>query len=402
MSDFHTVDRGSGSKSAPPSVERVKAPLAGVVVGLIVVAGLGVWTATRILSATSAQAKVAVQRDADASRAAALAKEPERVAVVQGIAASWLPSVELDGTLTATQSASLGFKVGGKIATLRVKVGDQVKAGAALASLDTSEAGAQAAAVAAQVRAAEAQLALAQDGERRTQALVQSGSVSEASGVQSAQQGALALAQLDAIKAQLSLAKVTLGSHTLTAPFAGTITRVPDGIGEVVAPGMPLFEIVNTRSLTLGTSVSEHDANLLSKGSPVELQVESGSVMGTISSVLGTVDTKSRRVPVEASFENPGLLRAGSFVRASVKAKAAIPVLKLPHGVLRPGSQDEVMVVNSDGKLEVRPVVYAVDKDGTLLVRRGLEAKDRLVAAPKPEAKAGDPVSIEPPAKAAP
>jgi RND family efflux transporter MFP subunit len=314
---------------------------------------------------------------------------------VQGQAATWLPSVELDGTLQAQQSASLGFKVPGKIGSLKVKVGDAVKAGALLATLDATEAGAQAAASAAQVRAAEAQLALAQDGERRTQAMVQSGSFAEASGVQSTQQRALALAQLDAAKAQASLSKVSLGNHTLVAPFAGTVTKVPDGIGEVVGPGAPLFEIVNTKVLKLSTTVSEHDANLLLLGAPVSLELETGKATGRISAVLGTVDEKTRRVPVEASFDNPGFLRAGAFVQARVDAKNEIAVVRMPHDVLRPGSQDEVMVVADGGRLEGRHVVFAVDKDGTLLVRRGLSATDKVVSKPKPEAKTGDVVSID-------
>jgi len=375
--------------------ERVKAPLAGVIFGLVLVGGLVGWTSTRIGAATKAQAAVAEKRSSEAERNAALAKQPERVSVVQGTPAHWLPSVELDGTLDAVQSASLGFKVSGKIGSLKVKVGDQVRAGALLATLDANEAGAQAAASAAQVRAAEAQLALAQDGERRTQAMVQSGSFAEASGVQSTQQRALAVAQLDAAKAQAALASVSLGNHTLTAPFAGTVTKVPDGIGEVVAPGAPLFEIVNTKLLKLSTTVSEHDANLLLPGAPVTLDLETGKAVGRVSAVLGTVDAKTRRVPVEASFDNPGFLRAGAFVQARVNAKSEIAVLRLPHEVLRPGSQDEVLIVGEGGLLDVRHVVLAVDKDGTLLVRRGLEATDKLVAKPKPEAKAGDVVSVE-------
>jgi hypothetical protein len=53
------------------------------------------------------------------------------------------------------------------------------------------------------------------------------------------------------------------------------------------------------------------------------------------------------------------------------------------------------MVVLDGGRLEARRVVLAVDKDGTLLVRRGLSATDKLVAKPKPEAKTGDLVKVE-------
>ena len=389
MSDSNVV----GSGAVQP--ERVKAPLVGIVAGLIMLGGLVAWTSTRIATATKAQAALAEKRSVEAAKNVAAAKQPERVSVVVGQPATWLPSVVLEGTLAAQQSASLGFKVGGKIGSLKVKVGDQVRAGSLLATLDATEAGAQAAASAAQVRAAEAQLALAQDSERRTRAMVQSGSFSEASGVQSAQQHELAQAQLDAAKAQASLARVSLGNHTLTAPFSGTITKVPDGIGAVVAPGAALFEVVNTKVLKLSTTVSEHDANLLAPGAPVMLELETGKAIGRVSAVLGTVDQRSRRVPVEASFDNPGFLRAGAFVQARVDAKNEIAVQRLPHEVLRPGSQDEVLVVGEGGRLEARHLVLAVDKDGSLLVRRGLNPGDKLVAKPKPEAKSGDVVTVE-------
>jgi hypothetical protein len=46
-------------------------------------------------------------------------------------------------------------------------------------------------------------------------------------------------------------------------------------------------------------------------------------------------------------------------------------------------------------------VVLAVDKDGTLLVRRGLSEGEKVVLKPKPEAKTGDQVALETAAPAA-
>ena len=108
MSDSNVVGRGTGT--AQP--ERVKAPLVGIVGGLLMVGGLVAWTGTRVATATKAQAELAEKRAVEAERNVALAKQPERVRIVQGTPATWLPSVELDGTLAAQQSASVGFKVG--------------------------------------------------------------------------------------------------------------------------------------------------------------------------------------------------------------------------------------------------------------------------------------------------
>ncbi|HEX2732453.1 MAG TPA: efflux RND transporter periplasmic adaptor subunit [Polyangiaceae bacterium] len=389
----HVSSPSTGSNTP----ERVKAPLAGVLVGLALVGALGAWTARRISAAEVKQQQVADKRTQDAERVASLVNAPPSVHVIALQPARWQPHVEFDGTLAAQQAASLSFKLPGKLSRVAVRVGDEVKTGALLASLDTREASAQVAASTAQVRAAEAQLALADDNQKRTTSLVQSGSFAAAGAVQTEQQRALAQAQLDAARAQVSLAQVSLGQHTLVAPFAGTVTEAPDGVGAVVNPGQALFRVVNVKELKLSATVSESDANLLSVGTPVTLQTEKGKVEGKISALLSALDERTRRVPVVADFDNPGSLRAGSFVRARVDAGKPIDVLKLSRDALRPGSDDEVAVVHrgSPTTLELRKIVYALDTDGNLLVRMGLQANDVIVQRPKPEVKTGDVVSVE-------
>lgn len=395
------VSSPSGESRPDPTVTRPRAPLIGVIVGVLSVGGFFAWSATRIKEAKEKQASIAAQRDEDAKRAAADANAIPVVATVIPTPDTWLPVVEIDGTIAAGQAAELGFKTGGRIAQLSVRVGDTVKAGQLLAALDGSEANAQLKAAQAQVRAAEAQLALAADAERRTAVMVQSGSAAEASGVQTVQQKALANAQLEASRAQVSLGQVSLGNHRLTAPFAGSITRAPDGVGGVVGPGTPLFEIVNLKALKLKGTLGEHDASLVAPGAKLTVATESGTVEGTVSAVLGSVDPETRRVRIEADLANTdGLLRAGSFVRARVAGVEGRPVLKLPHDVLKSGTQDEVLVVTG-GVLASRRVVYSVSPQGELLVRHGLAAGERVVLAPKAEAAAGDRVT-EKPAEAAP
>jgi RND family efflux transporter MFP subunit len=378
-----------------PTTKPVKAPLGGIIVGIVLALGFVAWTGSRIVTATGAKKELAAKRQEESARTQAALNAPSKVRVVTPVAQTWQPAVEFDGTLVAAQAAGLGFKVGGRISAVRVKVGDEVKAGALLATLDTTESGAQLKAAEAQVRAAQAQLLVAQDEERRTAQMVTTGSVAEAAGVQTTQRAALAAAQLDAATAQAALVRVTLANHSLIAPFAGTVTKVPDGIGAVVAPGAVQFELVDTRSLRLKSTVSEFDANLMQPGGKIQIDTPKGTVEGELSAVLSAVDASTRRVPVEATLQNAdNSLRAGSFVRARVQGGSPISVLKLPHTVLRPGSQDEIFAVNGD-TLVSRRVVHALDKDGSLLVRSGLNVGEQIVLSPTPEAKTGDKVSIE-------
>jgi membrane fusion protein (multidrug efflux system) len=387
-----------------PEGARPRAPLVGVVSGVLMFAAFVGWSGVRIHAATLEKTSVAAQRNEDQKRANELAHVPQSVSVVTPTPATWDPVVEIDGTVAAGQHAELGFKTGGRIAQIAVKVGDSIKAGQLLATLDAGEASAQLRATQAQVRAAEAQLALASDSDRRTQTMVQSGSVAEGAGVQSTQQRALATAQLEAAQAQLALNQVALGNHRLIAPFSGSITRAPEGIGAVVSPGATLFEIDDLSRLKLKGTLGEQDAALVEPGAVLSIDTEHGAVTGTVTAVLGSVDPSTRRVRVEATIENAGgRLRAGSFVRASVQGKSSLSVLKLPHEALRPGSQDEVFVVENDA-LAARHLAFSVASDGTLLVRHGLGANERVVLAPRSDAEVGDRVTVAPvaPASAAP
>jgi RND family efflux transporter MFP subunit len=397
MSDLssHSISQSPTDSSHLTPRVTPRAPLGGIIVGLLFVAGFAGWVGVRIHAATTQKKAIAEQRANDARRTANELRSAPKVRVIVPVGAEWAPAVEIDGTLAAARSAELGFETPGRLAQVSVRVGDTVKVGQVLASLDTGEISAQLKAAQAQVRAAEAQLTLAADQERRTATMVQSGSLAEANGVQSTQQKALATAQLDAARAQVTLSQVAAGNHRLVAPFAGSVTRAPEGVGGVVGPGSVLFEIVDLSKLKLRGTLGEHDAGLVQPGATISIESEHGSVEGTVSVVLGSVDPSTRRVRMEADIDNQDKrLRAGSFVRGVVRAGATMPVLKLPHDVLRPGAQDELFVV-AGGVLASRRVVYAVSPEGELLVRRGLAPGEQVVRSPKSDTQAGEQVELD-------
>jgi hypothetical protein len=58
---------------------------------------------------------------------------------------------------------------------------------------------------------------------------------------------------------------------------------------------------------------------------------------------------------------------------------------------------DEVLVASPGvpSTLELRRLVYSLDKDGSLLVRKGLGVSEQVVLRPKAEAKSGDKVEVQ-------
>ncbi len=380
-----TFERAAPRKTSP------------ALIAVLVLTGVGLagWIGVRVSSATAKQKEVAASRDEAARIAVANAQKAAVYDVVKPVPAPWQPVISFEGSIVPKNEADLGFKTPGRVASLSAKLGDRVAAGQVLASLDASEASSQAGAAEAQVRAAEAQLALATDGERRTAAMVASGSQAEASGVQAAKQKDLALANLEAARAQLSLAKASVGNHALVAPFAGTVSKAPTGTGAVVNPGVPLFHIYDLSTLKLVGTINELDASLVKVGSEVTVQALGRQAKGKVTVVLGAVDPATRRVPIEAEVQNPpdGPLLANTFARATVRGGSTITVLSVPPSALRPGSQDEVFAL-SGTTLKSRRIQFVTADNGTLLVRNGIEPSDEIVLGPTAEAKDGDVIEV--------
>lgn len=360
---------------------------------LAALVGVGAWISVRVTSTVAAKQEIETKR----KTAPAAFDEVPVVQVTRAEAALWTPVLPFEGTIDARQRAELGFKVGGRLGSVGVRLGDKVKAGQLLGQLDAAEASAQRQAASAQLDAARAQVALAVDQESRTGRLVETGALASAQGVQAEQQRALAQAQAAAANAQLGLAQTTLANHVLVAPFAGVVTRAPSTRGAVVTPGQSLFEVVDNSKALLRGTVNEADAEYFREGAPVTV---GGAKVGTVRVIVNVLDRITRRVPVEAELDPNQDLRVGSFVRATIGGAEKIPVFRVPGTALRPGSQGTLMIVEGDTLREAE-VRFAVEAEsGALLVRSGLQAHELVVVAPRPESKTGDRVKVAPREKA--
>lgn len=375
---------------------RASSPITKIVLALVLV-GLAVPVGVKVKSALARQKALEDDRARTAQDAAAKSSGPLTVKVLHGEPATWTPKVPFDGTLQPIQEANLAFKATGPLAKLNVKIGDFVKKGDLLAALDATEAHAQSNAAAAQIKAAKAQLVLAKDNAERTAAMVKSGAAPEVQQTQASGQLDLVSAQLEGAQAQLALAGANVKNHTLYAPFSGYVTMAPTALGGLVAAGMPVFQMKDVSRLRLVGTVNELDVSLVKVGAEVGVRLESANktVTAKVTAVLPAVDPATRRIVVEAELPNDGAepILAGTFVRAHIAGGSALPVIKLPASALRPGAQDEILVVEK-GKLRVAKIVFTRGDGGALLVRSGVTASDTVLANPPPEAKDGQAVEV--------
>jgi RND family efflux transporter MFP subunit len=365
----------------------VRVALLSLGVAVLVVGGV---LTVRVKQAVAKKADVAKERDQ--VQASAQAKEP--LEVVIPVATKYHPRVDFTGTLKPWKDAELGFETQGRLTSIKVAVGDQVKAGSVIAVLDASRAGAQVSQAESQIRAAQANLAIAEDNQRRTEQLVDSKSIPEAQREQSRQQVALAKAQLEGAQASAQLARTGQGQHSILAPFAGIVTRAPTGIGAVVNPGVALVRVEDTSRFRLSATLGEEDVGLASIGTAVKIEYRDRTANGKVIAAIPSLDQATRRAPIEVEVPSePGLL-AWSFVRASIESQREATGFKLPPKAHRPGSQDEVVIVR-EGVAKIVKVVHHDLEDGSWMVRSGLGASDHVLVSPPPELADGEAVNVK-------
>lgn len=288
----------------------------------------------------------------------------------------FVPQVVASGNLEARSAAPLAFAVPGTLQQVLVRRGQQVAEGAPLGRLDADLARAAVAQAEAGLRATQAQARLAQDAFERATVIHRQEGVSEAQLVQAEAQRDLARAQALAAAAQLEQARVSLARHTLRAPFAGVVTRVPDGPGITVGAGVPLFAMESTRWLTLRTSLTQEEAAGVRAGARVAVVVPASGARtadAVIQVVVPSIESATGRVPIEVTVPNgDGRFLAHASARATFPAGAPRDAWRVPSASLvqREGAF-AVWAVGGNGAARAVPVRVFEQQAETALIDPG-------------------------------
>ena len=147
------------------------------------------------------------------------------------------------GSVQARYEVDQGFRVGGKVVTRKVDVGQKVRQGDVLATLDATDYKLAVEATQQQLVAAQAQARQAQSDRQRLEALKRDGSVSPSDDEKAQSNAQTTRAAAEGKARELELARNRLDYTTLRASQDGVVTSVKFEVGQVVAEGLPIVSI---------------------------------------------------------------------------------------------------------------------------------------------------------------
>lgn len=220
---------------------------------------------------------------ADASRALVLlallaivevAPAQTRVRVQAVEQAPIVEELPLSGTILSPRYSDLSTQVSGVVQDIRVDVGDAVNEGDVLLVVDDELQRLEVQRL--QARQQEAQLRF-DDAQRlagEAARLVSEQSFSKSQYDTLVAQQATEAVRLQQMEVELNMARVTLGRHTLRAPFAGIIGFKHAEVGEWLAAGAPALQLVQTHPLRVQASIPERYFEEVRPGTPVRITVD--------------------------------------------------------------------------------------------------------------------------------
>ena len=332
-----------------------------------------------------------------------VAKEDEKrrivpaVEIVEVAAADHAVKIFTQGVVESARETKLAAEVCGRVMEISpsFKRGGVVKKGERLVQIDPADY--RSALAAAEVRRAEAELALEQEKARVEQAKLdweKLGSGSKPLNPLVLREPYLAAAEASAASAVEAAAKAQrdVERTEILAPFDAGVRSANAEVGAVVAPGTMVAELYASGELEVRLPLSLEDFGFLARDADgmvtgeIVLKGKIGAEEYIWKAVTARVDPEIARETLSANIVVKVLPAGGSafplppvglFVNAEIAGKTLDGVKEIPRRALLEGNR--AIVVMEDNRIAFRDLVIPRLTRETALVSGGLEAGDRVV-----------------------
>ncbi|HSW32134.1 MAG TPA: efflux RND transporter periplasmic adaptor subunit [Steroidobacteraceae bacterium] len=319
--------------------------------------------------------------------ALAWAQDAVPVAVVSPRPAQVTDQLRLTGTLTAERSARLSPRVDGLVSRVRVDAGDRVKSGAALIELDSAVASlalerAKAGTAEARARTDESNR-LAVEARR----LVAERHLPQTELARREADAKLAAAALVASEAFEREQAELVRRHTVPAPFAGVVARRLTDVGEWVARGTPVIDLVATDRVRLDVQAPQERFAAIREDAVVEVFADSlpgESLPGRVVARVPVSDPSARTFLVRILVDGAaGRLLPGTSATTVIGLSGSQKALVIPRDALLPypdGSHSVFVVRESAGVTTALERPVKLGRGGAQVeILAGIESTDRVI-----------------------
>jgi HlyD family secretion protein len=352
---------------------------------------------------------------------------PIKVTATYPAEGSLKPAIFGIGTVEARRSWMVGPTVAGRVLTVKVDVGDVVKAGQLLAEMDPvdlgqrlaaldaslARAGSAQAATQAQVSDANARRQLAVTSSQRNldlarQNFISTGALDASAQTQTSAEAAVQAAQanlagagqdLTRLKAERAALEQQRDTLRLFAPADAVVTTRDAEAGSTVVAGQPVLRLIDPASLWVRMRVDQGRSAGLATGLQASVVLRSKPqtpLAGQVARIELLADSVTEERIAQVAFDAPPAgVSVGEMAEVTLQLPATAPTLLLPNAsVQHQGGQTGVWRINN-GQPEFAPVTFGTQSlDGQVQVLKGLSKTDQVVVYSQKALSAGARIAV--------
>ena len=316
-----------------------------------------------------------------------------------------IEEVPVSGTVSSPRVARLSPEVAGLVDEVRVEAADRVAAGDTLLTLDATLARIAVEAAAAATEVAREELADARRRLADAERLVRSRGIPETEVEARRSEVRADSAAVTLHEAEQRREEERLRRYTLSAPFAGVISRKQVESGEWVTPGDQVLELVADEGLRVDFPVPQRYFPRIGTDTRIDIRFDSlpgQTVSAQIGAIIPVSDPSARTFVVRVYPEQadlpltPGMSAGGTLALSTGERRLVVSrdaLLRHPDGRTTVWTVEE----GDEGqgaRVSERVVRTGLAFDGLVVIRSGLEPGQRVVVEGNEALQQGQGVTI--------
>ncbi len=304
------------------------------------------------------------------------------------------------GIVKATNTTGIGFELAGKLNSILVDSGDEVKQGQVLATLDISLLQAEEKQLKASLQQTQSDIDLALSNLERVTKL----STQNYASAQQLDENQQRVQNLKAnklrLQASLQATELKLEKSSLIAPFNGRISKRQHNLGEVVALGSPVFKLIGEDAPLAYIGVPVQVAQSLKQHQQVSITVGDQAILGSIAGISAEVDAITRTVQLRIQLPNTTDIINGEIAYLNYEQPIQTAGFWIPISALTDGVRGlwNVYVVTKDEQgshtIGLRDVEIIYTNDAQAYVNGAITEGDHIITAGLHKLVAGQTVSV--------
>jgi len=342
----------------------------------------------------------------EAQLEAATAQRGVRAPQVALVKPSWQKrprTLTLPGSLQGLEQTTIYARADGYVSKLAADMGDEVKEGQLLATLDNPEVAREIQEARANLASSEAVLTRARAAHEHARASLKR--YTSLGGFVSQEELDQKRTQVALDEADVSVAQATAAAHRASlerlrqvqsftrvlAPFAGTITARHVSQGALVSRGRdaPLFDISALDTVRVFVQVPQSRVAGIEHGQQAKLTVAEYPGLqfsGQVTRRAGSLDSATRTMRVEIQVpNNERKLLPGMYASVTIEIERVSAALVVPASTLITGERGvRVASVDAQGRVRLLPVEIERDRGVEVEISSGLTGEEQLIANPAP------------------